>query len=271
MVQRVHFPGPPLSEFVELIWLYEGYTAPHSCAFERLMPSGTMSLVINLQEDRSPIYHPERLEEIGSTRGILLAGTYSEFAVIDTAEQWATLGVHFRPGGAFPFFGLPAGELQDVTLSLEDLWGPVANGLRERILEAATPEARFGIMEEALLARARGLSRHPAIAFALRELRRSRTVGSVLDQVGYSQRHFIQLFRQEVGLTPKLYGRIQRFQQVLRRVQPMARVDWSEIALGNGYFDQAHLIRDFRAFSGFTPSEYLARRRSHFNHIPVGT
>jgi AraC-like DNA-binding protein len=269
LIQRVHFPGPPLSEFVELIWLYEGYTAPH--AFERLMPTGTMSLVINLHEDRSPIYHPERLELLGATRGILLAGIYSEFAVIDTAEQWATLGVHFRPGGAFSFFGLPAGELQNTTLSLEDLWGPAANGLRDRILEAATPEARFGIMEEALLARARGLSRHPAIAFALRELRQSRTVGSVLDQVGYSQRHFIQLFRQEVGLTPKLYGRIQRFQRVLRQIMPIRQVDWPGLALDCGFFDQAHLIRDFRAFSGFTPSEYLERRGSHFNHVPVGT
>lgn len=272
MIQIHHVPGPPLSEFVELLWLYEGYTQPH--AFERLMPMGTMALVVNLDEDRSRVYDRERLELTGTLRGILLAGVYSEHTVIDTAEQRATLGVHFRPGGAFPFFGLPAGELQDTTLSLEDLWGAEAATLRDRILEAAAPEDKFRIVEGALLARARGLSRHPAVAFAMRELRRQ-SVASVTGQIGYSQRHFIQLFRQEVGLTPKLFCRVQRFQQALRRIDVPGseprRVDWTEIALSCGYCDQAHFIHDFRAFSGMSPSAYLERRTPHLNHVPIAS
>lgn len=268
MLQLHHAPGPPLSDFVELLWLYEGYTQPHT--FERLMPMGTMVLVVNLDEDRSRVYDRESLEPTGTLRGILVGGVSSEHSVIDTAEQRATLGVHFRPGGGFPFFGLPAGELQDTTLSLEDLWGAEAAALRDRILEAATPAEKFRLVERALLARARGLSRHPAVAFALRELRRHRTVASVTEQIGYSQRHFIQLFRQEVGLTPKLYGRIQRFQNALRRIaREPERVDWTEVALSCGYFDQAHFNRDFRAFSGLSPSAYLERRTPHFNHVPV--
>lgn len=268
MIRLLRIPDPPLSEFVELLWLWEGYSQPHT--FERLLPTGTQVLVVNLLEDRSRVYDRERLDRYETMRGAVVAGAYSEYSILDTAEQQATLGVQFRPGGAFPFFGLPADELQDRTVSLEDLWGAEAVCLRDRILAAATPEERCRILEGALLARARSLARHPAVAFAVRELRRQRTVASVLEQVGFSQRHFIQLFRRQVGLTPKLYCRVQRFQAVLHRLQGIgSEVDWAEVALSCGYFDQAHFIRDFRSFSGLTPSAYLAQRTGHLNHVPL--
>ena len=88
-------------------------------------------------------------------------------------------------------------------------------------------------------------------------------------QIGTSQRTFINTFAREVGMTPKLYSRVRRFNRALRMVHRREDVDWTDVALACGYFDQSHLIRDFRAFAGLSPSSYLALRTEHFNHVPV--
>ena len=262
-----YVPPPPLSDFVELFWLAQGYAQPH--ARERLLPQGTVELIINLGGATSQIYRgadgrPE------SFRGPLVSGPHSGFFAIDTAQALSVLGVHFRPGGAFPFFRPPAGELHDAHVALDALWGPAAGELHERVLAAPTPRAKFRVLEQALLAQAaRPLRRRPAVAFAVRELQRGRSVGQVCEQVGLSARHFIAAFRDEVGLTPKLFSRVQRFQQVVRRLGAGARVEWAAVALGCGYYDQAHFIHDFRAFCGLSPTAYLARRPEHLNHVPL--
>ncbi|HLY16101.1 MAG TPA: helix-turn-helix domain-containing protein [Bryobacteraceae bacterium] len=266
-----HIPAPPLSEFVALLWLYEDYSQPHEK--ERLLPDGSMELVINLHQDRARIYDSHDPGKYRTLRGSLVAGAHSEFFVIDTAQQFSVMGAHFKPGGGFPFFGLPVAELHNTLVSLEDLWSGEAGRLRERLLEAVTPAARFDILEQALLARAgRRLERNPAVTFALREfhgLPHTRTIGEVTGQIGLSAKRFIQLFSEEVGLTPKLFCRVRRFQRVLRRLQKGQQVAWAAVAADCGYFDQAHFIHDFRAFSGLNPTTYLARRTGHLNHVPL--
>jgi AraC-like DNA-binding protein len=266
-----YVPAPPLSDFVALLWLYEGYQQPHKK--ERLLPDGSMELVINLNEDLTRVYDPHKPEEFRTLRGSIMVGAHSEFFVIDTAEQHSVAGVHFKPGGAFPFFDLPAGELRNMLVSLEDLWGRLANQLRERLLEAGSAESRLRVLEQALLERAADrLERHPAVAFALQEFRgapHSRMIADVTGQIGLSAKRFIQVFSDEVGLTPKLFCRVRRFQRVLRRIGTGRTVEWAAVAADCGYFDQAHFIRDFRAFSGINPSTYMAGRTEHLNHVPL--
>ena len=268
MIFRTHIPGPPLSDFVELMWFGDEYTAPH--ALERVLPTGEMSLIINLYEDRARVYDPGDLSKWQTLSGSIVVGAYSQFAVIDTAEQHSTMGAVFKPGGAFPFFKLPAGELQDTDVSLDVLWGAEAGTLREGLLEAKTPEAKFGVFERALLRRiVKPLERHPAVRFAVDNFQRRphRAISQVTDQIGLSERRFIQVFAEQVGLTPKLFCRVQRFQKVLRHIARSESIDWTQIALSCGYFDQAHFIHDFRAFSGINPSLYLAHKTQFQNHV----
>jgi AraC-like DNA-binding protein len=253
-----HVPGPPLSGFVELLWLYEGPPPAHSR--ERLLPTGTVELVVNLREDQPDFRDP------------VVSGPHSEPFLLETVHQQSLIGVHFKPGGAFPFLGVPAGELHNLGVGLDTLWGRRAAELRERLLEQPTPEAKFATLERALLGAARSLGRHPAVAFALREfdaVPHARTVTEVTDAVGLSARGFIDRFRHEVGLSPKLFCRVRRFQEVVRLVHDASRVEWTDVALSCGYFDQAHFIHDFRAFSGFTPTAYFACKGDHQNHVPL--
>jgi AraC-like DNA-binding protein len=271
MIYLTHVPQRPLSEFVHLLWLYEGYTQSH--AKERVLPTGEMQIVINLLEDKSCIYDREDMDRCQTFSGSLLSGAHSEYQVISTAAQRSVIGVHFRPGGAFPFLRMPAGKLRDTTVSLDALWGAGAADLRDQLLEAPTHRARFEVLERVLSEElARGFDRHGAVRFALRRFMAEphvTTVAGVTDQIGLSPKRFIQVFRDETGFTPKVFCRIRRFQRALDRMERRKSVEWTSVALECGYFDQAHFIHDFRAFSGINPSSYLRQQTPHRNHVPL--
>lgn len=267
-----HIPQPPLSSFVDLFWFYDGYSpGPHKK--ERLMPDGSIELVINLKENQARIYDGENLDKCERLPGTLVCGPHSSFFVIDTAQQVSVIGIHFKPGGAFPFLKLPAIELQNLHVSLEDLWGHQAKLLRERLLQAQMPETKFQVLEECLLAEAfRPLERHRAVDFALglfRNIHTAPAIADLADEIGISSRRFIQLFSNEVGLTPKIFARVRRFQNVLLQLRNAREIEWADLAAGCGYFDQAHFIHDFKEFSGINPTTYLAQKTEHLNHVPI--
>ena len=247
-----------------LFWLYEGCAVPPAHARERILPDGSCELVI--------VLGGEGREESEPFANGLIVGPRSTFSVIETPGRAAVLGVHFKPGGAFPFLDMPARELHNLVVPLDELWGVRAVELRERLMLAETAAEKFCILERALLRQTRRpLVRHRAVSYALRVMRgaHARTVADVTDELGLSPRRFIEVFSGEVGLTPKLFCRVRRFQRVLRSVQRAQHVEWADVALSCGYFDQAHFIHDFQSFSGLNPTTYLAQRTEHLNHVPL--
>jgi AraC-like DNA-binding protein len=271
MLFQSHIPAPPLSEFVDRFWFCSD-NPPHTR--ERLFPSGTVELVINLVDDEIRI---DGLSSTGHDRrfsGAVVSGPYSRFFGIDSRQHAAIIGVHFKPGGAFSVLGFPIDKLTDSHIDLESIWGRFASELRERLCETVTPLQRFALLEAALLSRlGRPLRHHPAVAIALDSFEKEWTAVSIRDlarRVDLSQRRFIQLFADEVGLTPKIYSRIQRFQRTRDIVQKVTAPRWAELAAGCGYSDQSHLIRDFQEFAGLSPSTYLRQRSESvlLNHIP---
>ena len=108
---RSHKPGPPLSDFIDNFWLYNGYASPH--LRERIFPSGTFELVFNLRQNELRIYRGNQSGRVSRFSGAIVSGPYAGFFGSDTAEEASVMGVHFKPGGAFPFLGLAADELED--------------------------------------------------------------------------------------------------------------------------------------------------------------
>jgi AraC-like DNA-binding protein len=253
---RRYVPGPWLSGFVDFLWTYEHYVPPHPR--ERVLPTGTMELLFTLGAD--------------GRVAASVAGARSTSLTLDTSRPFSVIAVHFKPGGGFPFFGVPSGELHDRHLTLDLVWGGYATSLRDRLWEAKTPERRFRILERALVDRAHGrVDAHPGVRYALGVFDRSIgacPVGDVVQRIGLSSRRFVDLFRAEVGLSPKVFCRIRRFNEALRRIEELTDVDWVDVALSCGYFDQAHFNHDFRSFSGISPSRYL-RHRTARRHVAI--
>jgi AraC-like DNA-binding protein len=245
----------PLSDFVDFLWLSEGYVQPH--ASEQILPTGNMGLVLSL-------------EERGHARDVLSGASTRPF-VLDTSKPLSMIGACFKPGGGFPFVDVPVGELQDISVSLDTFWGWKAQTLRQQLLEARTAPARFHVLENFLLEQlSRKPERHPAVKYALSAfLNRATTlsVAAVTERTGFSARRFIEVFRHEVGLTPKVYCRISRFRAAVSVIASTPTVDWAAIASACGYFDQAHFIHEFREFSGMTPSAYIRHRTGSPNHV----
>ena len=262
VILRHHKPAPPLANFIQTIWHYELDCAPH--LMERILPSGDMSIIINLRDGGGFRVHDETFP------GAILSGTHSNYFTIDTAQQAYTLGIHFKPGGAFPFLKMSASELEGRHLALSDVWGARASELQERLLATTNIDQRFRIVDETLLAMMKPpRDPHPAVQYALREIGRTPRIDALASQIGLGPRRFADVFRDEVGLTPKLFCRIRRFQDALRRLSDGKRIEWADFALSCGYYDQPHFIRDFQAFSGMNPSCYVPRPPEYVNHVPL--
>jgi AraC-like DNA-binding protein len=271
MIAERHIPLAPLSQFVQLLWYYDGFVQPHSK--ERLLPDGSLSLVVNLHQDRIRVFNSRDTSQCDTLRGgHVLSGARASFFVLDTENAVGTVGVHFRPGGASPFLRMPVSEVSELSLSLDQLWGSEGSDLRGHLLEAASVQRKFQIVEQWLLERlAKPLERTPAVAYAVRQFQQpvAPSVSCVVDRIGMSHRRFIQIFTAEVGLSPKVFSRIMRFQRAVNCIRERNEADWARLALDCGYYDQAHFIHDFQVFSGITPSTYIASGPRLGNHVPL--
>jgi len=263
-------PAPPLDRFIDQLSYWVGDAPGHEK--DRLMPDGGCSLIINLAEDEVRNYSGADDSVIERFPGAVLVGVHSRYSVIDAREQTAIIAVTFRPGGSWPFFEPAADELHNQHISLGDLWGCDGRSLRERLLAEPTPHDALRLLERELLAHAlRPLQRRPEVEFALQRLSwpiAATSIERLSKHTGLSTRRLSRLFALEVGLTPKLYARIKRFERTFLAGRSSI-VDWSELAHTFGYFDQSHLIRDCRLLSGFTPTELRARWNGFGHHVPL--
>jgi AraC-like DNA-binding protein len=251
-----YHPGPPLASYVEALWHYNGcHTAHHK---ERVLPNGRFQIFIDL------------LTGLGA-----VSGMRSHHTVIETATRQSVMGVVFRPGGARAFFDVPANDFYNQVVPLDVVWGPHVTEVCARLQEVITVQGKFQVLESALIkALQRGaderLALHPSVEYALRAFRQASEIRSVIGvskEVGRSRRRFSQLFREQIGMTPKLYCRLLRFRAVVRHIVAGGHVNWVDVAQAGGYYDQAHLAHDFRDFSGMSPGSYLVAERPFLNHV----
>jgi AraC-like DNA-binding protein len=268
-IYKTFAPPAPFGAFIENIWYWRGLDPGH--AKDTIMASGRLGLMINLDGDALSWYDGEGYATRNLLSGIALCGTHAQTFAID-AHQPHMLGVQFRPGGAFAFFGGSAREFENVHLSLADIWGADAERLHQRVVQAPAPDDKIEILFRAMAERFDECTHHPAVALTLALFGRAPHRVSVKDaarRAEVSQKTLIRLFAEEVGMTPKTYLRVSRFQRVLSRLHAASSVDWMEVVERHGYYDQPHFIREFKQFSGFAPSEYFRLRGPHLQHVPL--
>ena len=202
--------------------------------------------------------------DAGEERTSFVAGLGDTYSDSEYPARSHGIQVNFTPIGAYLFLGLPMHTLANRILDLGEVLGPEAVLLTEQLYESDDWDARFRTLERFIAARiaeARPPSGPVVFAYGrLRETGGSAQIGGLAEATGWSSKHLIERFREEVGLPPKTVARILRFQRALRTFErnPIRRTGRRSRAEA-GYYDQAHLIRDFKEFAGSTPSEYAAR------------
>jgi AraC-like DNA-binding protein len=263
-------PVAPLRRSLALIWDWR--VEPGEFVLERILPQPGSSLIINLLEDQTRVYTDDAQCRCEYLPGAVFSGQFTQSFVIDSDEQIAVMGVVFRPGGAFDLLRERMDPFDNRHVAFDDLAGPSVRSLRERLLHTADADSRLAVLERWLLDRSGFAGLHPAVEFALDTLDRApqiQRIDAVIAASGYSARRFSTLFREQVGIGAKRYVRLQRFRAAVTGANGERRVDWSRIAADCGFHDQAHLVREFRAFSGMTPSAYRARASHNVNHVPL--
>jgi AraC-like DNA-binding protein len=265
-----HVPAPPLNRHIAWFWYYDDLQVTH--AREHVLPDGGFELIFNLDDWPRKLFHRENTDHYQTFKRSWLSGAQSGYLVIDVLSGASMIGAHFFPGGISAFLFPSAGELTDRVAELDGIWGAEAAQLRQRLLDAPHPRAKFRHLETFLLQKLRRTP-EPGVSdartnWALRRFVRAPNVASiaeVAEETGVSQRQFIADFRRRVGVTPKLFCRIRRFQEVLAEINARQEVEWADVALACGYYDQAHFINDFRTFSGLNPTAYLRCRTDYPN------
>lgn len=258
---------PALAPFISSLTYISGADPGAATpALERVLPGARVHLMVNLDEDEFRTYERDVVQR---TRGAVLGGPSSRATVIDTREQRHLVTVDFKLAGAAYFFQLPLAEAAGL-VDLDQLWGRDGALLRERLLLAPSPEAKFALLESVLL-RHMADARAPdgAVPFAAAAFERGASVSDVTERLGLLPKTFVRRFRSGTGLTPKRFARIRRLQRLLASIDNPAAADWASLAGRHGYADQSHLIHDFRELTGLTPAAYRPRSREEHNHVPV--
>jgi AraC-like DNA-binding protein len=239
-------PGPFLAGLVECFWTSTVPTPPRTSSFHRVLPDGCMDLLFDFTT-------------VGSRRSSVI-GTMTRALTVTTTGPVDLLGVRFRPGGLSAFLTLDAAELTDARVDLTSFWGQLAGELWQRLGEA-TAANRVWLLQEALASRANGrikvdtfihhcVARIEAACGALR-------IGDLEKTTGLSTRQLERKFARHLGISPKTFSRVVRFKSVAAVTARSDPPDWVTLAGDFGYADQPHLVREFKAFSGLTPVEYL--------------
>lgn len=259
-----HIPSSPLDTYIDYFYYIDG-AMPYSR--EKILPTGWLDLEVNLG-GAIQIYDATGAQPVATCTESWWVGVWNTYGTVEWPPHTQLIGIHFKPTGAYPFLNFPLSELQNQIVSAETLWDSFAAELYERLAAAPSIQARLLLFEELLHTR---LSDVPhglnAVRHGVAEIARhtgTLSIKALGDQMGISHNHLLTQFKRIVGISPKALARLYRLRHILHAIDPTEAVDWTQIAHQSNYYDQAHFNKDFRAFTGQSPTDYLRlRRKSH--------
>jgi AraC-like DNA-binding protein len=257
IVQRE--PAPALRRYVTG---YSGYRERSRHFGQHLQTaSSSIPVIINF----GPLFRIDGPRSRDATRRSFVAGLHDGPTLVGSEGCQHCLQINLTPPGARRILSLPMHALLNQTVELDDVLGSRFTGLlAEALYEAPDWDARFDLLDGALLAQLRGAPEVPAgILGAWRHLERhggNVPIGALAGELGWSNKHLIAQFREHIGLPPKALARILRFERAVALLKRDERACLASAAHAAGYFDQAHLHRDMRQFAGITPGVFLRRR-----------
>ncbi len=273
--QAWRVPAPGLRDYVDS---YVGFRQTGAePARHRGLPAPDVTLIFSLDDPLVLASHPNPAQPPGIFESIV-GGLHTTPAIIRHEGRQSGVQLALSPLGARALLGVPAGEIAELDLAAEELLGSLAGQIQDRLRCAGSWQDRFAVLDEVLLARASAADRtatiSPETGYAWRRLLQtggSVPVSELAAATGWSDRHLRARFQEQIGLAPKVAARVIRFDGARRALQTRAAAGQAlrlaDLAASFGYFDQAHLDREFGLLAGCSPTRWVAEEFRNFQAI----
>ncbi|NAS11106.1 helix-turn-helix domain-containing protein [Poritiphilus flavus] len=269
-----HYPVPaPFNEYIEAVFHFKDFIPDHS--IERVVPTGHSFLIFELDDMPRNTFHNDTLKPKETYTRVWISGMHENHISISAHHRSEMFVVQFKAYGGMPFLHIPMSELNNRVVPAEDILGEGIFDFRNELLLGSDSQDKFKsagrwlesrfdqkkVPATEMTAVAKDLIQKPGIPFK-----------EVLERYPKTQKHLIEQFKRYCGLTPKILHRIFRFNDILAKVQKEEKISWSQIAYDCGYSDQSHFIKEFKAFSGFNPRQFIRQefhKEEESNFFPL--
>jgi len=261
-------PIDPLANDIQLIWMLESETADDFYPKERIMPDGIVEIVFHYREPF--ITYSQNGVRFIQPKGFAVS-QMRRFIEIESNGSTGFISVRFYPWGAYHFFSKPIKTFLDDTVSLTEIWPEHYQQIMAEICSAESPNERLHAVQQFLLNRLRenknNRSRIDAAVKLIRASKGQLSIEEVCEETGLSKKQLERNFLATVGTTPKVFSRISRFLNICQNLRDNRGKTLTQLAYECDYFDQAHFIKEFKEFSGFTPKAFFARNNISFTGL----
>ncbi|SHH36944.1 helix-turn-helix domain-containing protein [Winogradskyella jejuensis] len=258
MIFETHNLKKPLVDYIESIFYYKGFKPDHS--IERVVPTGHVFIIFELDGFEYHTFDRKTLKPNGNYRNVWVSGMHKDYLSISAHQNSEMFVIQFKTSGVSPFFDIPIHELNNKVIHAQELFGNEILELRTQILNAMSISEKFKNAENWLLKRFdKSHSAAEDVQSILKKIQSQPVSESSTIIASYpnSQKHLINQFKKYFGLTPKVFHRIFRFNEILKQIRNKQKLKWTDIAYEFGYSDQSHFIKEFKEFSGFNPEEFI--------------
>ena len=265
----VSLPAPELRAFITQ---YAGFMVSGLAPGVHFgLPSSDLDVIISLAGPIDVVRMPNRTQHPASFSA-LVSGLQHAPTLVRQGGRAFGLHVFIKPLGVRPILGVGSADLSSLVLNLFELWGKQAGHLIEILLTADTWQQRFAILDRAFISKLNPVSVKPEISWAWGRLAKTHGTAAVqqlADKTGYSRRHFSELFRDATGVSPKSAARVFRFEYACRLIADK-RLSLADVAISCGYYDQAHLTREWHALAGCSPKAWIVRELPFLQDYELG-
>ncbi|MGX1930170.1 AraC family transcriptional regulator [Flagellimonas sp. 2504JD4-2] len=270
MIFSQHQIPPRLEKYVADLLYHKDYYPKHEK--DKYLPDGTINMIFELSDNPKFIYDNNTGKKVQEYKDVWFSGVLKDYITISSHHEEMMVLV-LKPGAGFPLTNRNVSKFTNQVIPAEQVFGTDILKLLQELKLPSKPQKKFLAIENWLDGQLREDDFYlEVIRYSIEAIEESPTqinLGELSEKLGYSQKQFIQLFKKYVGLTPKQFHRIVRFNQILTAVENKEKISWTVVAADCGYFDQAHFIKDFQSFSGINPKKYLSDIEDYPNFLPV--
>ena len=259
MIFETFVPETEIGQHIETFIYFKDFMPDHSK--ERVIPTGHVFIIFELDGFNRYTFDNETLKPNDEYTEVWVSGAHKNFITISAHEKSEMFVIQFKPYGAYPFFHSPMSTFSNRIFHAKEVFGEQILELRDQLITAKDPKEKFDLAEQWLEVKF-DKKKQPS-ATLLKMLEKVETEKSathfddIFSEYPFTRKHLIDQFKKYVGLTPKYYQRILKFNDILAKIQRKETLSWAQLSYEYGFSDQAHFIKTFKHFSGFSPKAFI--------------